>query len=82
MDSRSTNNIILEEPTKKLKLTKVPHANPYKVTWLNQEQSVIVNGKTWVEISFGSYKDKGFVISCPWMHAIFYWKDHGNLIGR
>lgn len=32
VDSGSTYNIILEEATKKLKLTKVPHANPYMVT--------------------------------------------------
>ena len=43
VDSGSIDNIILEEAAKKLKLTKVPHANPYKVTWLNQEKSVLVN---------------------------------------
>ena len=38
VDSGSTDNIISEEVAKKLKLTKLPHTNPYKVTWLNQEK--------------------------------------------
>ena len=46
MDSRSTDNIISEEAVKKLKLTKVPHANPYKVAWLNQEFFLLVNEQT------------------------------------
>ena len=58
VDSGYIDNIISEEATKKLKLTKVPHENPYKVTWLNQEQSVLVNEQTWVEFSIGAYKDK------------------------
>ena len=36
VDSRSTNNIILEEVVNKFKLIKIPHLNPYKVTWLNK----------------------------------------------
>lgn len=43
VDSGSADNIISEEATKKLKLTRIPHTNPYKVTWLNHEQSVLVN---------------------------------------
>ena len=58
MDLGSTDKIISEETTKRLKLIKVPHANPYKVTWLNQEKSVLVNEQTWVEFSIGSYKEK------------------------
>ena len=32
VDSRSTDNITPEEAINKLKLTKIPHVNPYKVT--------------------------------------------------
>ena len=45
VDSRSTNNIISEEAVNKLQLSKIPHVNPYKVTWINQGQSVLVNEK-------------------------------------
>lgn len=58
VDSGSADNIIVEEVVKKLNLTKVPHNNPYKVTWLNKGQSVLVNEQTWVEFSISGYKDK------------------------
>ena len=62
VDLGSKNNIISEEAIKKLKLTKVPHANPYNVTWLNQEKCVLVNEQTWVEFLIGAYKDHGNLI--------------------
>ena len=58
MDLGSVANIIAKDAIKKLKLTKVPHPNSCKVTWLNQEQSVLVNEQTWVEFSIRAYKDK------------------------
>lgn len=58
MDSGSTDNIISKEVVKKLKLTKIPHTNPYKVTWLKKGESVLVNEQTWVELSIGGYKEK------------------------
>ena len=36
VDSDYTNNIISEDAANKRKLTKIPHVNPYKVTWLNK----------------------------------------------
>ena len=45
VDSRSTDNIILEEEFNKLKLTKIPHVNPYTVTWLKKGQIILVNEK-------------------------------------
>ena len=57
VDSGSIDNIISKEAVNKLKLTKIPHVNPYKVTWLNKGQSVLMNEKTWVDV-LSSYKDK------------------------
>lgn len=37
IDLGPTNNIMSEEAVRKLKLTRIPHTNPYKVTWLNHE---------------------------------------------
>lgn len=31
--------------------------NPYKVTWLNEGQSILVNEQTWVDFSIVGYKD-------------------------
>lgn len=37
IDFGSTNNIILEEAVGKIKLERIPHTHPYRVTWLNRE---------------------------------------------
>ena len=58
IDSGSTDNIVLEEVVSKLKLTRIPHNNPYKVMWLNKGQHVLVNEQAWVEFSIARYKDK------------------------
>ena len=42
IDSGSTNNIISKEAVNKLKLKRIPHANPYKVTWLNKGEHILV----------------------------------------
>ena len=58
VDSGSTDNIISEEAVQKLKLTKIPHDHPYRVTWLNKGQNVLVNEQVWVDFSIGGYQDK------------------------
>ena len=58
VDSGSTDNVISEEAVTKLKLQKIPHDNPYKVTWLNKGQSILVNEQAWVDFSIARYKDK------------------------
>ena len=47
----STNNIVLEEVVSKIKLKRTPHSSPYRVTWLNRGQKIIVNEQTWVDFS-------------------------------
>lgn len=37
IDSGSTDNLVSEEVVKKLKLRRVPHPNPYKVSWLTKK---------------------------------------------
>lgn len=36
IDFGSTNNIISDEAVERLKLSRIPHSNPYKGTWLNK----------------------------------------------
>lgn len=57
IDFGSTNNIISMEAIEKLRLKRIPHTNPYQVTWLNKDQHVLVNEQAWVEFSIGKYKD-------------------------
>lgn len=42
----------------KLKLRKIPHTTPYKVSWLNKGQQIVVDEQTLVEFEIGDYKDK------------------------
>ena len=58
MDLGSIDNIISEEAVKKLKLERIPYTNPYKVTWFNKGQTVLVNEHSWVKFSIGGYKDR------------------------
>lgn len=58
IDSGSIDNIISEEAITKLKIPKIPHSTPYKVTWLNKGQHVLVNEQAWIEFTIGGYKDK------------------------
>lgn len=58
IDSGSTDNIISLEAANKLKLERIPHSCPYKVSWLNKGQQEVVNEQAWVEFSIGGYKDK------------------------
>ena len=58
VDSGSTDNIASVEMVEKLGLKKLPHPNPYKVSWLNKEQQVIVNEQVHVQFQIGEYKDK------------------------
>lgn len=58
IDSGSTDNIISEEVVQKLKIVKIPHTYPYRVTWLNKGQNVLVNEHVWVESNVGEYRHK------------------------
>lgn len=58
IDSGSTDNIISEEVVGKLNLPRMKHSEPYKVTWLNKGQHVLVNEQVWVDLNIGEYKDR------------------------
>ena len=58
VDSGSTDNVISKEAVTKLSLKRIPHEDPYRVTWLNKGQSILVNEQAWVEFSISDYKDK------------------------
>lgn len=58
IDLGSIDNIVSEEVVSKLKLTRISHTNPYKVTWLKKGQHVLVNEQAWVAFSIGRYKEK------------------------
>jgi len=42
IDSRSTENFVSVEMVEKLKLSRLPHHCPYKISWLTQGQQIVV----------------------------------------
>lgn len=58
MDSGSTDNMVSFEMVDKIKLVRIPHEAPYKVSWLNDNQSLVVNEKALSEFHIGGYRDK------------------------
>ncbi|XP_059073655.1 uncharacterized protein LOC131874339 [Cryptomeria japonica] len=58
IDSGSTKNFVSVEMVEKLKLKRIPHSYPYKVSWLTQGQQALVEEQSWVEFQIGTYKDK------------------------
>ena len=48
IESRSIENLVSLEMIQKLKLRRIPHPFPYKVSWLTKGQETLVNEKAWV----------------------------------
>ena len=58
VDSGSNENIVSIEMVDKLKLRRIPHTTPYKVSWMNKGQQIVVDEQTLVEFEICEYKDK------------------------
>lgn len=58
IDSGCIENIVSNEMIEKLKLQKFPHETPYKISWLNDSQSILVSEQALIGFSIGGYKDK------------------------
>eukprot|EP00253_Pinus_taeda_P004442 PITA_04442 len=58
IDSGSTDNLVSTEVVEKLKLKKMKHPTPYKVSWLQKGHQLLVNEQFEVELQLGKYKDK------------------------
>ena len=57
IDSGSTKNMVSCEMVNKLGLKKIPHECPYKISWLTDDQSLLVNEKAIVDFQIGGYHD-------------------------
>lgn len=58
IDSGSVDNVVSNEMVEKLNLEKIPHGTPYRVSWLKDDQTILVSESAKVEFHIGSYKDK------------------------
>ena len=49
IDSGSTENLVSLKMVEKLKLRRIPHPFPYKLSWLMKGQQTLVNEQAWVD---------------------------------
>ncbi|KAH9292377.1 hypothetical protein KI387_042439 [Taxus chinensis] len=58
VDGGSTDNLVSTEMVQKLQLTCIPKSNPYKISWLKKDHSVLVNQSCLIDFKIGPYEDK------------------------
>ena len=58
IDSGSTDNLVSNEVVEKLNLKTMKYPTPYRVSWLQKGNQLIVNEQCELELQIGNYKDK------------------------
>ena len=56
IDRASTDNLVSTKMVEKLGLKRMKHPNPYKVSWLQKGDQILVNEQYNVEFQIGTYK--------------------------
>ena len=56
--SGSTDNLVSTEMVENLRLKRMKHHTPYKVSWLQKGHQLLVNEQCNVEFHIGTYKDE------------------------
>ena len=72
VDSGSCCNCCSTRLFSKLNLTIIPHPNPYKLQWLNEQGEMIVNQQVKVPFSIETYKDAVNYDIVPMEAGIFF----------
>ena len=58
IDGRSSANVASTKMVEKLGLETIPHAKPYKLTWICKDGEINVNKQVLINFTLGSYKDE------------------------
>ena len=58
IDSGSMDNLVSIEVVEKLKLKRIRHPTPYKVSWLQKGHQLLVSEQCELEMQLGKYTDK------------------------
>jgi hypothetical protein len=58
VDNGSQNNLILAEVVKHLKLTTMPHSQPYNIGWLSQGLDLCVSQQCFLHYAIKTFKDE------------------------
>ena len=68
----------------KLGLKTIPHAKPYKLSWLSEEGEIKVDKQVLINFSIGNYKDEVLCDLVPMeaTHILLGRPWHGNLIEK
>lgn len=82
IDGGSIENLVSTEVMDKLKLKSLFHPNPYKVSWLQKGQSVVVTKKCLLIFKSTTFRSKYCVMWLTWTHATYFWEGRGCLTGK
>jgi len=69
IDGRSSANVASTRVVEKHSLETIPHAKPYKLTWISKEEEIDVNIQVLINFSIGNYMDEVLCDDVP-MEAI------------
>ena len=79
IDGGSCVNVASTRVVDKLGLETIPHAKPYKLSWLSENGEIKVDKQVLITFSIGTYKDEVLCDLVPMELLIFFLEGHGNL---
>ena len=72
IDSGSMEKLVSKEVVNKLKLRRVPHKNPYKVSCLKNKQQNFIEEQAFWNSNLENKKAESSVIVFQWIPIIYY----------
>ena len=72
IDGSSCTNVASTRVVEKLALPTISHTKPYKLKWLSTEGEIMVNKQVLINFAIGKYKERFYVMLCPWKQLIFF----------
>lgn len=81
IDGGSCENVVAQEVINKLQIPIEKHPTPYRLSWFKNGNEVTISTRALISFSIGGkYHDNVWCDVVPWMHAIYFWGGHGDLI--
>ena len=83
IDNRSGMNVIFSDAVERLGLTIEKHPSPYRVSWVNEDNPILVKHRCLVKFALGrKYTDETWCDVVPMTCATYYWVGLGFMTER
>ena len=83
IDNRSGMNVIFSDAVERLGLTIEKHPSPYRVSWVNEDNPILVKHRCSVKFALGrKYTDETWCDVVPMTCATYYWVGLGFMTER